>query len=210
MKIDYSYIKDQYPDRVSLEQLCRICHFSKRKGKWLLEHRIIPCTDSKKKTKRFLVKADDVITYLSNEAAGDSVTIIPSGIFSSYLAAQSHRHTADQRLVMKLNNPKFRQAVYRFYEKKYQSYPDALDVESVSKMTGFGNATVNNWIGGGKLKIYSRMERIIPKIYLLEFCCSRHFITICCQSEMHREDILLLQEMSKKYSEGNNLCLNTN
>lgn len=46
---DYSYLLREYPETVSKEQLCQICHISKRKATWLLEHGYIPCEDTGKK-----------------------------------------------------------------------------------------------------------------------------------------------------------------
>lgn len=201
MRIDYSYLKNDYPEIITLDQLYRICHISKRKGKWLLENKIIPCEDSGKKTRRFKIKLDDVIAYLTHDAVGEDVTVIPAGIFSSKCYAKKEQNIYG-RLILKLNIPEFYQEVYQYYEKKYRKFPDALDVKTGSEMTGFGENCIHRWIKDGKLRIYSRMERIIPKAYLIEFCCTRYYITICNQSKQHKEDILCLQEVSKKYDVG--------
>lgn len=70
MVSDFSYLRDLYPPVITLDQLYRICHLSKRKAKWLLESRIIPCQDSGKKTRRFKIQLDDVISYLEDTASG--------------------------------------------------------------------------------------------------------------------------------------------
>ena len=62
--MDYEYLRQQYPETISMDQLYRICHISKRKAKWLLENGVIPCTDSGKQTRRFQIRLDDVITFL--------------------------------------------------------------------------------------------------------------------------------------------------
>ena len=49
----YEYLREQYPEIISKDQLYRICHISKRKARWLLENGIIPCEDSGKQTRRF-------------------------------------------------------------------------------------------------------------------------------------------------------------
>ena len=66
MKINYSNLREEYPAIITLEQLYRICHISKRKGRWLLENGVIPCQDSGKRTRRFRIKIEDVITYLED------------------------------------------------------------------------------------------------------------------------------------------------
>lgn len=63
MATDYTYLYEEYPEVISADQLYRICHISKRKAKWLLEHGYIPCEDSGKKTRRYKIRLNDVIDY---------------------------------------------------------------------------------------------------------------------------------------------------
>lgn len=49
MSTDYSALLLEYPAVISKDQLYRICHISKRKATWLLEHGVIPCKDSGKR-----------------------------------------------------------------------------------------------------------------------------------------------------------------
>ena len=39
--MDYSFLRNQDPEIITMDQLYRICHISKRKARWLLEN-IIP------------------------------------------------------------------------------------------------------------------------------------------------------------------------
>lgn len=70
MATDYTYLYEEYPEVISADQLYRICHISKRKAKWLLEHGYIPCEDSGKKTRRYKIRLNDVIDYPWLLAAG--------------------------------------------------------------------------------------------------------------------------------------------
>ncbi|MDE6588896.1 MAG: hypothetical protein K2K53_00830 [Oscillospiraceae bacterium] len=81
--MDYSYLRNEYPETVSMDQLYRICHISKRKAKWLLENGIIPCQDSGRQTRRFQIQLEDIITFLERRDAGLLREDIPAGIFSS-------------------------------------------------------------------------------------------------------------------------------
>lgn len=81
--MDYSYLRDQYPEIVSMDQLYRICHISKRKAKWLLENGIVPCQDSGRQTRCFQIRLEDIITFLEQRDAGLLQEDIPAGIFSS-------------------------------------------------------------------------------------------------------------------------------
>ncbi len=81
--MDYNYFHEQYPETISMDQLYRICHVSKRKARWLLENGIISCEDSGKQTRRFHIRLEDVITFLERRDAGLLQEDIPVGIFSS-------------------------------------------------------------------------------------------------------------------------------
>ena len=81
--MDYDYLCEQYPEVISMDQLYRICHISKRKAKWLSENGVIPCEDSGKRTRRFQIHLEDVITFLERWDAGLLQEAIPPGIFSS-------------------------------------------------------------------------------------------------------------------------------
>ena len=40
---------------ICLEELCKLCHISKRKAKWLLDNEIIPCVRSGSKRHRYIM-----------------------------------------------------------------------------------------------------------------------------------------------------------
>ena len=68
--MDYSYLRREYPETISMDQLYRICHISKRKARWLLEHGVIPCQDSGKQTRLFSIRLEDVICVLEQRDEG--------------------------------------------------------------------------------------------------------------------------------------------
>ena len=82
MATDYTYLYEEYPDVISADQLYRICHISKRKAKWLLEHGYIPCEDSGKKTRRYKIRLNDVIDYLRTLEAAPDLVATPVGAFN--------------------------------------------------------------------------------------------------------------------------------
>ena len=83
MSTDYSALLLEYPAVISKDQLYRICHISKRKATWLLEHGVIPCKDSGKKTRRFQIYTADVVNYLITLENEPQKVAIPAGIFTS-------------------------------------------------------------------------------------------------------------------------------
>ena len=68
--MDYCHLRKEFPETISMDQLYRICHISKRKAHWLLEHGIIPCRDSGKHTRRFSIRLEEVIRFLELRDAG--------------------------------------------------------------------------------------------------------------------------------------------
>ena len=68
--MDYCHLRKEFPETISMDQLYRICHISKRKAHWLLENGIIPCRDSGKHTRRFSIPLEEVIRFLELRDAG--------------------------------------------------------------------------------------------------------------------------------------------
>ena len=118
MVSDFSYLRDLYPPVITLDQLYRICHLSKRKAKWLLESRIIPCQDSGKKTRRFKIQLDDVIAYLEDTASGKRVVHFPVGLFSSHAVTQK---TAKRRSAPCRSCPEFAAAAEKRRKNRCQN-----------------------------------------------------------------------------------------
>ena len=52
---------------ICLEELCKLCHISKRKAKWLLENEIIPCVRSGNKRHRYKIKLSDAMAFQKDQ-----------------------------------------------------------------------------------------------------------------------------------------------
>lgn len=161
--MSYDYLREQYPEIISKDQLYRICHISKRKARWLLENGIIPCEDSGKQTRRFHIRLEDVIMFLERRDAGLLQTEIPVGIFSSGVHSSAQpRQTLDSR------------ALCAFLLERWVDVPDMLTVQQAASLCGYRPATINNWIGKGRMKaVPCRGRNLIPKGFLVERLASR-------------------------------------
>ena len=60
----YDAIRRAYPETISKDQFYRIAHISKATALHLLQNGLVPCKDTGKKTRRYTIRTDDVITYL--------------------------------------------------------------------------------------------------------------------------------------------------
>ena len=159
MKTDYSYLLEEYPPTISMDQLYKICHISKRKAKWLLENGVIPCKDSGKKTRRFAIKIKDVINFLKMQEAGKLKNLPPPGIFASKSPSK------------KTSYVKVTPSAFSILLKgQWKLNPDALSTEQVSELLGYTTTTVTKWIKTGKLKaVQYQRGYLIPKEWLIHY-----------------------------------------
>ena len=67
---------------ISLEQLYKMLHVSKRKAAWMLQNGIIPCRMRNTKTHRYAVRIEDVEEYLQ-KSSKQRRTEIPVGKFNA-------------------------------------------------------------------------------------------------------------------------------
>ncbi len=60
----FQWIIDEYPETMSMEQMRIVCHIAKHTAAHLLQHGLVPCKISPKKTRRYTIKTVDVVYYL--------------------------------------------------------------------------------------------------------------------------------------------------
>ncbi|MDD4532207.1 MAG: helix-turn-helix domain-containing protein [Bacilli bacterium] len=185
MTTDYSYLRDEYPEIISQDQLYRICRISKRKATWILENGYIPCKDSGKKTRRFKIQIDDVIIYLTKLEKYPESLQTPPGIFSSRTKFRSIKQMQEP-----IDSDKF----MIMLKKRWSSSPDALTVDDTVKLTGYCKTTVSEWIAKKKLfGVWYYNKYLIPKDCLIEYMATKAH-RICQKSQKH---IDLLRQFQK-------------
>lgn len=54
------------PRKIGLEQMRVICHISKKTARYLLKSGLVPCIDTGKKTRQYIINTKDVIAYLKS------------------------------------------------------------------------------------------------------------------------------------------------
>ena len=179
--MDYEYLRQQYPETISMDQLYRICHISKRKAKWLLENGVIPCTDSGKQTRRFQIRLDDVITFLERRDAGLLQEDIPTGIFSSGgRTLEKPRQLLDS------------EELRAFFLERWADFPDALTVPQTATLSGYGASAINRWFRDGLVDgVCYRGKNLISKESLAEYLASQDGQLIPARSARYKK---LLEE----------------
>ena len=167
------YVLNSYPEEISKEQLCKICHISKRKGLALLTNGLIPCRDMKTATHRFKIKTVDVIEYLRDREVNPEkyrITWVTSTV---------------QDATPKL--PKTSLAVLPdFYADLMKSQPSLLDVKYISEFTGYCPSAVARWCRIKVLKSFViDKKNLIPKEWFIEFLCGPYYGKITHKSANH-------------------------
>jgi hypothetical protein len=192
--MDYSFLRDQYPEVITMDQLYRICHISKRKARWLLENGVISCEDSGKKTRRFKIKIEDVVEFLELRDAGLLNDVMPIGIFSS----EEYGHPPRQPCT-RLDNG----ALQAFLLDCWVDVPDMLTVPQTVALCGYSVSTLERWFQKDLLAgIRYRGTILISKESLAEWLASDRGQSIQRQSVVHRElvDGFQMQEQGQKNS----------
>ncbi|MEA4919813.1 MAG: DNA-binding protein [Clostridiaceae bacterium] len=177
--MNYDFLREEYPKTISMEQLYHICHISKRKALWLLEHGVIPCQDSGKQTRRFRILLEDAIDFLHNRDAGELDAVIPHGTFSSGSHREPYTYLDSE-------------ALFSLSIERWQDAPDMLTVKQAEALCGYGTTTMNRWFQLGHVRgVTYYGVNLISKESLAEYLASPEGQRISIKSEAHR---LLLEK----------------
>lgn len=177
--MDYSFLYDQYPEVITMDQFYRICHISKRKARWLLENGVIPCEDSGKKTRRFKIKLDDVIEFLKLRDAGLLEDMMPIGIFSSTEYGYPPRQPRTR-----LDNG----ALQSFLLERWVDSPDILTIPQTAALCGYSVTTIERWFQKKLLEgIRYRGMILISKESLVKWLSTDGGQSIQQRSKVHRD-----------------------
>ena len=167
---------DDVPDRITKDQLYRICYISKSTARYLLQSGKIPCYYTGKQTRCYQIKKEDVIAYLEDRKLFPQAYAAPKGWYRGRYELKMEIHLP----------PEVLEDLHAYYASLLASYRDVLTAAEVCKLTGYSKTAVNNWCGSGILKAFKRSNvNHIPKVYLIEFLCSPDCRSITRKSDWH-------------------------
>lgn len=167
--IDAKAIRRKYPDTISSEQLRKLLHISKRRCVWLLKH-YIPHRDNGGKTRRYAIKLEDAIRFMTDFEQSPERYTTPDGQFSS------------KPYILPAVNPGYLRLTL---EDEWFDVPDLLDTETICSLTGYSDNAVNNWLEKGKLRsALTQNGRVTSKAWLIDFFCGKG-MRIVKKSEKH-------------------------
>lgn len=156
--MDYSYdfakIKANYPEKIGLEQMRVICHISKKTARYLLTSGLVPCIDTGKKTRQYIINTKDVITYLKKRQSQPEKFSAPTGYYSASWNKGGKPKMLTLREWANLDTAKSRKKFQDFLTLKMQPYSDVLSVAEASRLTGYHHNTLTNWCHNGYIRYF--------------------------------------------------------
>ena len=179
------------PQVLSGEQVRCALNISKRKCAWMLNNGFIKCQNTGKRTRKYTVLKEDLLTYIEGSQKHPEKYVTPYAEFST-----AKYGTKRKPLPRKTGFPSSLPVGFRAWlEQEFEHVSDVLTVTQVITITGYTDNTVNRWLRQGHLKfVQTQTTKIIPKLWLIDFYCS-HAYTITNMSDKH---IKLLKEFFKQ------------
>ena len=108
--------KETYPEKIGLEQMRVICHISKKTARYLLKSGLVPCIDTGKKTRQYIINTKDVIAYLKSANPARKDIRPPTGYYSASWNNGSPRKTLTLREWANLDTAKRQRQICSFSE----------------------------------------------------------------------------------------------
>lgn len=132
---------------ISLEQLYKMLHVSKRKAAWMLNNGIIPCRIRPTKTHRYVILLENVEIYLQKQRKARREKI-PVGIFNAKprkRAVLLNRQPVDTVTIAECYitlADECQEAFRAHVEKRLRYTTDALDIDTAAEIIGYSRGMV--------------------------------------------------------------------
>ena len=137
---------------ISLEQLYKMLHISKRKAAWMLQNGIIPCEIRNTPTHKYSIRKEDVLAYIA-KSDREKRKEIPVGIFNAKKTNNPRRTESPgsdcggyfDDTNYKLRG-KERARFKEMLEDLLSAVPDTLTVDEVAELTGYHRRTILRYV----------------------------------------------------------------
>ena len=137
---------------ISLEQLYKMLHISKRKAAWMMQNGIIPCKIRGTATHKYSIRKEDVLAYIAR-SEHEKRSEIPVGIFNAKKTNNPRRTESqgsdcggyfdDTHYKLRGNErAKFKEML----EDLLSAVPDTLTVDEVAELTGYHRRTILRYV----------------------------------------------------------------
>ena len=172
-----------YPDPMGRTDFRKACRIGTRTSIYLLQSGLVPCENTGKQTRCYMITKADVAAYLRRRLTEPEYYIPPNGWYKNY---PNHKPPAFDLNGALLLTDAVRQRVRRWYENLLARQSDVLDARQIARVTGYAWRTVSRWCTEGRLKAFSHQHTYkVPKEWLLEFFTSEDYNSITRKSKEH-------------------------
>ena len=137
---------------ISLEQLYKMLHISKRKAAWMLQNGIIPCEIRNTPTHKYSIRKEDVLAYMT-KSEREKRKEIPVGIFNVKKTNNPRRtESLDSNCGGYFDNTHYklrgkeRARFKELLEDLLSAVPDTLTVDEVAELTGYNRRTIFRYV----------------------------------------------------------------
>ena len=162
-------IRSNYPETLSLENIRCILRISKRKAAWMLQHGIIKCEISEKKTKQYRVRKRDLFEYLDKLEQGDPSVLTPIGRFNT---KEPKKPRVPQEVLPSIMFAKPPDDFRSWLEDEWYKVSDLLLTQDIAQLTGYDKNSVQRWIAEKRLRsVRTQNQLISTKTWLIDFYC---------------------------------------
>ena len=182
---------------ISLEQLYKMLHISKRKASWMLNNGIIPCRIRPTKTHRYVVLLEDVEIYLQKQRKARREEI-PVGIFNAKPRKREvllNRQPVDTVTIAEcyITLADDCKEVFRAHvENRLRYTADALDIDTTAEIIGYSRGMVLSHIQQKHIDaVRISGKYIISKVAIVDFLVSDIAFGIVHKSAWHMNTILM-------------------
>ena len=191
---------------ISLEQLYKMLHISKRKAAWMLQNGIIPCEIRNTPTHKYSIRKEDVLAYMA-KSDREKRKEIPVGIFNAKKTNNPRRTESpdsDCGGYFDDTNYKLRgKERARFKEmlkNLLSAVPDTLTVDEVAELTGYHRKTVLRYVQRKYIYAVNIMGKYyISKQSIIDYLATDKAFKNTQKSKWHEKIIQILITASERY-----------
>ena len=185
---------------ISLEQLYKMLHISKRKAAWMLQNGIIPCEIRNTPTHKYSIRKEDVLAYMA-KSEREKRNEIPVGIFNAKKANNPRRTESPDSdcggyfddTHYKLRG-KERARFKEMLENLLSAVPDTLTVDEVVEVTGYSRKTILRYAQRKYIYAVNIMGKYhISKQSIINYLATDKAFRNTQKSEWHESIILKFQ-----------------
>ena len=190
---------------ISLEQLYKMLHISKRKAAWMLQNGIIPCEIRNTPTHKYTIRKEDVLAYMT-KSDREKRKEIPVGIFNAK-KTNNPRRTKSQGsdcggyfddTNYKLRG-KERARFKEMLEELLSDVPDTLTVDEVAELTGYHRRTILRYVQRKYIYAVNIMGKLyISKQSIINYLATDKAFKNTQKTEWHEDVIVKLVDSNKK------------